>query len=227
MRLPASMLAAALAAAPFARSPGDRVQGYVEGEFVYAAPRLAGELEHLAIARGGEVKRGDLLFALECGAETAERDAARERLAQARSALEDARKGKRPSEIDALAAQLAQTRATLAFAEQELVRQEGLVKSGGTSAADVDRARSLRDQQQARGAELEADLATARLGEREDQVAAAEQQVKAREAELARAEWGLAQKRQSATQDAPVFDTLYRQGEWVAAGRPVRSEEHT
>src|SRR6185436_1327589 len=62
---------------------------------------------------------------------------------------------------------------------------------------------------------------TARLGEREDLVASAEQQVRAREAELARAEWSLAQKRQTATQDAPVFDTLYREGEWIAAGRPV------
>ncbi|HEY3306264.1 MAG TPA: efflux RND transporter periplasmic adaptor subunit [Candidatus Binatia bacterium] len=38
---------------------------------------------------------------------------------------------------------------------------------------------------------------------------------------LAKAEWELSQKRQSAPQAGLVFDTFYRPGEWVAAGRPV------
>jgi HlyD family secretion protein len=38
---------------------------------------------------------------------------------------------------------------------------------------------------------------------------------------LAKAEWDLAQKRQSAPQAGLVFDTLFREGEWVPAGRPV------
>ena len=45
--------------------------------------------------------------------------------------------------------------------------------------------------------------------------------MKAQEAALARAEWDLAQKNQSAPQAGQVFDTLYRPGEWVPAGRPV------
>ena len=45
--------------------------------------------------------------------------------------------------------------------------------------------------------------------------------VRALEAALAKADWDLAQKRQSAMQPGLVFDTLYRTGEWVAAGRPV------
>lgn len=211
----------ALAALACEKPASDRVQGYVEGEYVYVASPLAGELEQLSVARGAQVKRGDLLFALESAAETAERDAAQRRIAQARADLEDTKKGKRPSEIESLEAQLSQTRATLAFAEQELERQSNLSKTGATSATDLDRARTARDQQTARVAELEADLSTARLGSRTDLIESAEQKVKVAEAELARAEWNLAQKRQTATQDAPVFDTLYREGEWVAAGRPV------
>jgi HlyD family secretion protein len=38
---------------------------------------------------------------------------------------------------------------------------------------------------------------------------------------LNQANWKLAQKRQCAPKDALVFDTLYRPGEWVAAGKPV------
>jgi HlyD family secretion protein len=40
---------------------------------------------------------------------------------------------------------------------------------------------------------------------------------------LTRAEWDLSQKAQSAPRGGLVFDTLYREGEWVAAGRPVVS----
>src|SRR5262245_15375600 len=199
----------------------DRFQGYVEGEFVYVASPLAGELEHLAVQRGGQVKPGDLLFALECGAETAERDGAERSLAQARANLEDAKKGKRPSEIESLEAQLGQARALLVLAEQEVGRQESLLPNGATSTTDRDRARGARDRDVERVAELTADLRTARLGSREDQIAAATAEVESREAALVKAQWDLAQKRQTATQAGLVYDTLYREGEWVAAGRPV------
>jgi HlyD family secretion protein len=69
--------------------------------------------------------------------------------------------------------------------------------------------------------DVEADLKTARLGSREDQVTAAKANLRALEAALAKAEWDVAQKRQAAPQGGLVFDTLYREGEWVAAGRPV------
>src|SRR6185295_16013061 len=36
-----------------------------------------------------------------------------------------------------------------------------------------------------------------------------------------KAEWDLGQKRQSSVQAGLVYDTLYREGEWVPAGRPV------
>src|SRR6266404_9778763 len=38
---------------------------------------------------------------------------------------------------------------------------------------------------------------------------------------LTQAEWNLEQKKQTAPQSGLVYDTLFRQGEWVAAGKPV------
>src|SRR5437762_3196041 len=38
---------------------------------------------------------------------------------------------------------------------------------------------------------------------------------------LRQAEWNLEQKKQTAPQTGLVYDTLFRQGEWVAAGKPV------
>ncbi len=38
---------------------------------------------------------------------------------------------------------------------------------------------------------------------------------------LTQTDWSFLQKRQAAPQAGLVYDTLYRQGEWVAAGKPV------
>jgi HlyD family secretion protein len=217
----AAALALVAATAACTRSPSGRYQGYVEGEFVYVASPLAGELVTLKVQRGGQVKPGDLLFALECGSETAARDFAAKQLAQSRATLEDEKKGRRPSEIESLEAQLGQAKAALVLSEQELARQEKLLQSNASAVTDRDHARSARDQDANHVAELEANLKTAKLGSREDQIAAAAEEVKSREAALAKAEWDLAQKQQTATQAGLVYDTLYREGEWVAAGRPV------
>lgn len=198
-----------------------RVQGYVEGEFVYVASPLAGELEKLSVQRGAQVQAGDALFALDSVPETAARDESQRRLAQARANLEDAKKGRRPEEIESIEAQIQQAHAARALSEKEFERQEELVRSGVASKQEFDRARSTLDQDRQRTAQLEADLRTARLGSRTDQIAAAEANVQALEATLAKADWDLSQKQQSATQAGLVFDTLYREGEWVAAGRPV------
>ena len=224
-----SLCAAALVVFVFpsggcSRPNPDHVQGYVEGEFVYVASPLAGALQSLAVRRGEQVQAGQLLFALDSTPEKAALDEAERRLAQSRANLEDVKKGKRPSEIQSIEAQLRQARAALALSEREFERQQNLLKiPGATAELDFDRARSARDQNRQRKAQLEADLHTAKLGSRIDQIAAAEASVRALEASLAKAQWDFAQKRQAAPQAGLVFDTLYREGEWVPAGRPVIS----
>ena len=135
--------------------PKDRFQGYVEGEFVYVASPLAGQLESLQVQRGNQIKAGDPLFALD---ETAEKAA------------------------------LDQARAALVLSEAEFARQEKLLRMGPAAQQDYDRARSARDQDRQR---------------------------------LAQAEWNYNQKKQAAPQSGLVYDTLFRQGEWVPAGKPV------
>jgi HlyD family secretion protein len=198
------------------------VQGYVEGEYVYVCSPLAGTLTTLSVQRGALVRAGDPLFALDSVPEQAARDQAAAQLAQARATLEDAKKGRRAPEIASIQAQLDQARAALALDGQELARQEKLAAvPGAGSAQDLDRARSTRDQEAQRAAQMEADLETARLGSREDQIAAAEAALRAFQAVQIRAEWDLSQKNLAAPKAGLIFDTLYRPGEWVAAGRPV------
>ena len=71
--------------------------------------------------------------------------------------------------------------------------------------------------------ELAAQLTTAGLGARPDALAAAMAEVSAAAAAKERAGWAVAQKSQAAPRAALVFDTLYRVGEFVAAGNPVVS----
>src|SRR2546430_8570722 len=52
----------------------DRFQGYVEGEFVYVASPLAGQLETLSVQRGQQVTTGQPLFALDEITEKAARE---------------------------------------------------------------------------------------------------------------------------------------------------------
>jgi HlyD family secretion protein len=109
------------------------------------------------------------------------------------------------------------------------LRQEELARSGAATPQDRDRARATHDQNRQRVAQLEADLKTAQLGARSDQVVAAEADVRALEAALATAQWNLAQTRQTAPQAGLVFDTMYREGEgstWPARGRTAAAPEH-
>ncbi|MEN6425076.1 MAG: HlyD family efflux transporter periplasmic adaptor subunit [Phycisphaerales bacterium] len=203
------------------RADDDRIQGYVEGQFVYVASPVPGTLETMHVQRGARVRAGEALFELENTPQRAACDEATQRLTQAQASLEDLKKGKRPSEIEAIEAQLQESRAALTLAEKEFSRQENLSRSGATTAQELDRARATHDQYRQRVAQLDAELKTAQLGSRSDQIAAAQANVRALEAALAKAQWDLSQTRQEALQAGLVFDTLYRPGEWVAAGRPV------
>lgn len=214
---------ASLVMAACDRPAGRTLQGYVEGEFVYVSPPTGGRLTKLHVERGKQAKAGELLFEIENAPDKAARDEAAHRLAQSKSTLEDAKKGRRPTEIDSIQAQLRQAGEALALSEIELARQEKLTKTGAVSIETIDRARSTNVQNRQRVEQLEADLKTAQLGLREDAVTALEADVKAREAALAKAEWDLSQTQQSAPQAGVVDDTLFREGEWVPAGRPVVS----
>jgi HlyD family secretion protein len=224
MRLKLILFPLLLVAAVWAgcsRREGGEFQGYLEGEYVYVASPLGGALTNLAVARGDTVKAGQLLFSLEREAEAAAVREAEHNLGQARAQLADLTKGRRPSEITSLTAQLERARADLVLAEAELVRRQELAVKNVVSKEELDQARAQRDADRAQATQLAADLETGRLGGREDAVVAAQALVESQTDALARARWSYDQKQQFASEGGPVQDTLYRQGEYVAAGNPV------
>jgi HlyD family secretion protein len=204
------------------RTPGV-FQGYLEGEYVYVASPLGGTLTHLAVSRGTEAQAGQPLFELEHEAEAAAEREARDRLAQARARLENLKTGRRPTEIAAFEAQIERARANLRLSELDLERRRKLRQENVISEAELDLVKARRDADQAQVAALVAELETARLGARPDEIKAAEADAQASAALLARAQWAVAQKTQHAPTNAWVHDTLYRPGEYVPPGSPVVS----
>lgn len=217
------LLAVALSLAGCGRPANGTWQGYFEGDFVYVAAPLAGRLDHLSVQKGARVPAGAPLFTLEQSAELAAQKEAAERLRQSQSLLEDLKKGQRPTELDALEARLAQAHASTELSERELERVTRLHDTQVLADDDFDRARLTHEANVKQVLELEAQLATAKLGARSDAIAAAGADVAAAQASLERADWSVAQKTQAAPRAALVYDTLFREGEFVGAGTPVVS----
>lgn len=197
--------------------------GYAEGEYVRLAAPSAGSLAILSVKRGDRVDAGAALFVLEQENEKAAREEASARVKRAESQGENLRKGKRPDELDAVRAQLAQAEAALRLSAADLMRQEQLLTQKFISPARLDETRTAHERDRAHVAELRAQLRVAQLAGRSDEIAAAEADIKVARDQLAQADWKLAQKTQRAPRGGLVADTLYTQGEWVPAGMPVVS----
>lgn len=217
------LAAALLLATGCTRREATGYQGYLEGEFVYVAAPLAGQLEKLSVVRGTRIEAGAPLFTLEHSAELSTLREAAERVRQSQSRLADLRKGLRPTELAAVDARLAQARAATELSARELERATQLHRTTVLSDDDFDRVRLNHEANTKLVAETEAQLATAQLGGRPDVISAAEADAAAAQAALDRAGWSVAQKNRSAPAAALVYDTLFREGEFVAAGQPVVS----
>lgn len=216
----AAVLGSALAAA-CAPPPAPGFQGYVEGEFVSVASPLAGRLDRLAVARGDTVPADAPLYVLEAVSEQAAERQAQEQVKVAEAQLADLRQGRRVPEQDVVRAQLAQARADQTRLSTQLARDEAQFAIGGIARAQLDDTRAAHAAAQARVDQFANELRVAQQPSRAEQIRAQSAQVESARAALAQAAWRLGQKAVRSTQAGRVQDTLYREGEWVAAGAPV------
>jgi len=213
------VVALVLAACGPAAPPG--YQGYVEGEFVNVASPIAGRLDRLAVQRGDAIAFGAPLYVLEAVSEAAAVRQAMEEVKAAEARLADLRQGRRVPEQDVTRAQLDQAQVDERRTATQLARDEAQFAIGGIARAQLDDSRSAHAAAQARVAQLRSELAVAKLPSRAEQIKAQAAQVEATRAALAQADWRLEQKAVRATKAGRVYDTLYREGEWVSAGGPV------
>ena len=199
----------------------EALQGYAEAEYRYLASPVAGSLEQLHVQRGDTIANNAPLFALEPAPEQDERDRLQAQLDQQDALIANLRTGQRPEELTVLRAQASQAQSQLQLSTAQWQRVQELGRKNLASTDAIDAARSQWQRDEARVQELTARLQVAKLGARRDEVRAAEAQRDAMRAQLAQAEWKLAQKTVSAPSSGRIQDTLFQPGEYVGNGQPV------
>lgn len=201
----------------------DSYTGYIEGEYVYIASSQSGRLKELSVRRGDWVKPESPLFQLETDSETFLADEAKQNLEAAEAQLENLKKGKRDVEVTALKATLEQAKILQNIAETRFNRNHKLAKTGAVSQDQFDESQSVFERSKSDVIEKEAELELGLMGAREDEITAANANVKAKQEELDLALWKISEKKLLSEVNAYVQDTLYRTDEWIPAGKPVIS----
>jgi HlyD family secretion protein len=111
--------------------------GYAEGDNTFISAPQPGWVAHLAVERGTEVSRGQLLFTLDDTREQAARDQAAAAIPQMKAAI-------------------AQSEANLVLMQQNLTRQQGLARQRAGVPTELDAAKSSYRQAQASLNQLQA-----------------------------------------------------------------------
>jgi HlyD family secretion protein len=197
--------------------------GYVEGENIYLASPFYGNLEQLAVMRGQMVKKGQLLFSLDKNPQKINIASIEAELQQAKNTLDDMKKPRREPEIEAIKAQIEQTEALIKLAQIRVNRFQQLYTKQASDKDSLDAAIATLQQQQELKSQYESNLVLAQMGNRDDQIKAQENQVKALSEKLKEAQWELMQKSIYAPEDGQIFDTYYEPGELVAPQQAVLS----
>ena len=130
--------------------------GYMEADLVLVGSEQGGRVAELSVEEGASVKQDDPIFVLESAEQEASVAAARARLQEAEARLADAKAElQRPDEIHVLEAALAQARAMLLQANNNLDRARALFAKGWVTKAQIDDAIAQHDRTQAAVTEAE------------------------------------------------------------------------
>ena len=197
--------------------------GYVEGEYVLAAPIETAQIVDVRVQRGQHVAAGDVLAVLEQRDVSIAVTDAESRLAEADAQLSDLLRGKRPEELAVIQATLASARAQAEDAARTLARRKDLVARGAGTQSDLDAATTAHDVALARVGETEANLAVARLPARNDAIKAAQNRVSEARSALDNAKWRFGQRTILAQSNGRVYDVLRRVGEIAGPTQPILS----
>lgn len=217
----AGVLAAIMSILPGGGAEEAGYAGYLEADYVYAAPVTAGRIAGIAVAEGQTIAADDLLFSLEDGQQEALLAAAQARVEAARATLHNLETGSRAEEIDVIRANLNKAQADLALAQSNLVRSEKLLAAGTVAPVRVEQDRAALAAAQAQVAQLTAQVNVAELPARDAQQVAAEANLAAAEADAGRAALDLNDRATRAPVSGIVDRLFYATGEIAMAGAPV------
>lgn len=198
-------------------------QGYVEGENIYIASPFSGVLVKKYFERGQEVKKGALLFQLDNNPQKFNVGEVEDELSRAQHLLTDLNNPSRAAELAAIEAKIKQAEAKLRLASLRVKRYERLQKQQASDKDTLDAAIARHDELEYLKAQYIANLDLARQGARVEQIDAQRSMVASLVEKLAQSRWQLAQKSVYAPTDGVIFDTYFREGEFVPSQQPLAS----
>ncbi|MHA6689631.1 HlyD family secretion protein [Devosia sp. A449] len=219
----AGIFAVIMGVLSFGQSAPDGFTGYLEADYIYAAPAMGGRLETIAVSEGDTIAAAATLFVLQSAQQEAVVRAAEARVAAARATLDNLVTGSRSQEIDVIRANLAKAEADLTLAQSTLARSQKLFDAGSATEARLEQDRAALTSAQAQVSQLNAQVAVAELPARNAQQVAAEANLNAAVADAERAQLDLDDRMVTAPVAGVVDKVFFSTGEMVAAGAPVLS----
>jgi HlyD family secretion protein len=184
----------------------------------------SGRVAELHVDEGDRVKAGDVLGVLDTRTLELQAEQVRAQIEVQKQNLLRLRTGTRPQEIAQARSRVSAAEVEALQAAQDLERLQGIAaktQGRGISAQDLDRAKTRLQVAQARVAEQREALRLAEIGPRTEEVAGAEAQLKAAEAQLALLLHQIAEGELKAPADAVVRSRLLEPGDMATPQRPV------
>lgn len=184
----------------------------------------SGRVAELRAEEGDHVKAGAVLAVLDTRTLSLQAEEAQAKVELQQQTLARLRNGSRPEEIDQARSRLAAAKSDVEQAEQDLSRMKAIsanTKGQGVSAQNIERAGSLVEVAKAKHAEQRDALRLTELGPRVEDIAAAEAQVKASQAQLALLHHQIEQGNLKAPTDAVISSRLLEPGDMASPQRIV------
>ena len=197
------------------------IVGVVRATEVRVEPEVNGQLMSIAVEKGADVRKGDLLARLSAVELTAQADQARAALASATANRNNVYAGVRREQVDSLKAAIAKAGARLDYVQAQLTRTSTLARQSFEPQQSLDQAENDVASARADVAEAQANYDAAVAGPTREERAIADAQVQAAAAAVTVLERRLDKMVLRAPADGVVSVIAAEIGENVRAGQPI------
>ncbi len=198
-------------------------QAYIDNDLIYVSSSQSGELIKTNVAKGDQVKKGQLLFQIDNRLELIKLHQAITDLNKAVANLRDLNLGERPTEISQIVAEIQQTKSQLIYTKKQLQTNIQIVIKNSTAIENLDKAKRNFKISLAQLHKLQQKLITAKLPARINLLLKAQDEIQSAKFNVNYYKQQLSYTTVRSNTDGVIFDVYYLPGEQVAAQHPVMS----
>lgn len=198
-------------------------QGYVDGDLTFIASHFEGNLEILHVQEGDTVQKNQPLIQLDLEPQQSQYQQANYQLQSAIKNLDNLKKGERKTVLAGIEAEIAKAKSEIELAKARLERLKTLYEKKLADKDALEQVTTDYNTKKDNLNQLNARLEEARLGGREDVIAAQEALVNAAQARVDELAWAIDSKKLFAPAEGYIYDIFYWQGEFVPGSKPILS----